>query len=61
MKYTAQDESRAAHSCAIFVTRTLIKSSYKQSGNVLSVLLYFALISHFLNKQTAGLFDKMCQ
>ena len=69
MKYTARDESRVANiargevECYI-CHKTLIKScilSYKQSGSVLSVLLYFILIStHFLNKQT-GFFVEMCQ
>ena len=53
MKYTARDESRVANiargeaKCYI-CHKTLIKScmpSYKQSGGVLSVLLYFTLIS----------------
>ena len=52
MKYTARDESRVANiargeaECYI-CHKTLIKScilSYKQSGSVLSVLLYFTLI-----------------
>ena len=52
MKYTARDESRVANiaqgkaECYI-CHKTLIKScilSYKQSGSVLSVLLYFILI-----------------
>ena len=52
LKYTAQDESRVANiaqgeaECYI-CHKTLIKScilSYKQSGSVLSVLLYFTLI-----------------
>ena len=52
MKYTAQDESRVANiargeaECYI-CRKILIKScilSYKQSGSVLSVLLYFTLI-----------------
>ena len=51
MKYTARDESRVANiargeaECYI-CHKTLIKScilSYKRSGSVLSVLLYFAL------------------
>ena len=51
MKYTARDESRVANiargeaKCYI-CHKTLIKScmlSYKQSGSVLSVLLYFTL------------------
>ena len=51
MKYTAQDESRVANiaqgkaECYI-CQKTLIKScilSYKLSGSVLSVLLYFTL------------------
>ena len=70
MKYTAQDESRVANiargeaECYI-CHETLIKScilSYKQSGSVLSVLLYFTLtevsakysslviLTHSLNK-----------
>ena len=70
MKYTARDESRVANiargeaECYI-CHKTLIKScilSYKQSGSVLSVLLYFTLIkvsakynslailTHLLNK-----------
>ena len=70
MKYTAQDESRVANiaqgeaECYI-CHKTLIKScilSYKQSGSVLSILLYFALtyITHLPNKQT-GFSDKICQ
>ena len=52
MKYTARDESRVANiargeaECYI-CHKTLIKScilSYKRSGSVLSVLLYFTLI-----------------
>ena len=49
MKYTARDESQVANigeaECYI-CHETLIKScilSYKQSGSVLSVLLYFTL------------------
>ena len=69
MKYTARDESRVANiaqgeaKCYI-CHKTLIKScilSYKQSGSVLSVLLYFTQIKHiFLNKQT-GFFGETCQ
>ena len=52
MKYTTRDESRVTNiargeaQCYI-CHKTLIKScilSYKQSGSVLSVLLYFTLI-----------------
>ena len=48
MKYTARDESRVAQGEAecYICHKTLIKScilSYKQSGSVLSVLLYFTL------------------
>ena len=52
MKYTARDESRVANiargeaECYI-CHKTLIKScilSYKRSGSVLSVLLYFTLL-----------------
>ena len=52
MKYTARDESQVANiargkaECYI-CHKTLIKNcilSYKQSGSVLSVLLYFRLI-----------------
>ena len=66
MKCTARDESRVANiargeaECYI-CHKTLIKSCillYKQSGSVLSVLLYFT--QHALNKQT-GFFVKMCQ
>ena len=51
MKYTAQDESRVANAArgkaeCYICHKTLIKScilSYKRSGSVLSVLLYFTL------------------
>ena len=48
MKYTARDESLVARGKAECYNchKTLIKScilSYKQSGSVLSVLLYFTL------------------
>ena len=70
MKYTARDESQVANiaqrevKCYI-CHKTLIKSCilpYKQSGSVLSVLLYFtltkvsakysslAILTHLLNK-----------
>ena len=53
MKYTARDESRVANiargKAECYIShKTLIKSyilSYKQSGSVLSVLLYFKLFS----------------
>ena len=67
MKYIAPDESRVANiargeSECYICHETLIKSyilSYKQSGSVLSVLLYFILtkvsikytiLTHLLNK-----------
>ena len=51
MKYTARDESRVANTArgeaeCYICHKTLIKScilSYKQSGSVLIVLLYFVL------------------
>ena len=49
MKYTAQDESRLANIAEVKPSachKTLIKScilSYKRSGSVLCVLLYFTL------------------
>ena len=70
MKYTAQDESRMANTArgeakCYICHKTFIKScilSYKRSGSVLSVLLYFTLtkmstkysflviLTHSLNK-----------
>ena len=68
MKYTARDESQVANiargkaECYI-CHKTLIKScilSYKQSGSVLSFIVFYTNLTHFLNKQT-GFSVEMCQ